>query len=187
MRDLAMRIVAPAVAAAAFGLCAVTAVEAQSAAPNAPSDAHVLGGVLSWQDNSSDEDGFRITAHLFGSTSGRPDEEHSYDVPANTTSFVLPSEAFPHCGDLAYADWFVVATKDGAASAPASTGLVVDCFVAPPPALPSTGSGSAPSRGAGDPHTLTWSALMLAGGALLAGAGARWRLSHARTKEPHHA
>jgi hypothetical protein len=186
MRDLAMRGLAPAVAVVAFCMCAVTAVEAQSAAPNAPSDAHVLGGVLSWQDNSSDEDGFRITARLFGSASGSPDVDHSYDVPANTTSFVLPPEAFPHCDDLPSANWFVVATKDGAESAPAVASISVNC-VAPLPALPGTGSESAVSPGARSPETLPWSALMLAGGALLAGAGARFRRRHARRQEPHHA
>src|SRR5438270_7509255 len=62
-----------------------------SAVPNAPSNLHMhgegVGGVLTWQDNSTNETGFRVVVGLSGSA---PYVQHSYDFPANSTSFVLP-------------------------------------------------------------------------------------------------
>lgn len=45
-----------------------------------------------WKDAASDEQGFRVTVE-YGSM-----ETFSYDLPANTTSFVLPNDATPQTG-----------------------------------------------------------------------------------------
>lgn len=45
-----------------------------------------------WKDAFSDEQGFRVRVE-YGSM-----EQFSYDLPANTTSFVLPNDATPQAG-----------------------------------------------------------------------------------------
>jgi hypothetical protein len=171
----AARVVIAISIAVASGAGVVTAADAQAAAPKAPSNAHMLGGVLTWQDNSTDEDGFRITAHLSGSTSGSPDVDRSYDVPANTTSFPLPGEASPNC-DRPFVDWFVVATKGAASSAPAVASMVIECFVdAPPASLPQAGIGASEEASRGSE---AFAGYALIAGVWLLGLGLAWNWRH---------
>ena len=123
------------------------AVSAQAPPPDAPSNAHVLGGVLSWEDNSSDETGFRVVARLSGSAAGTPDAERSYDVPPNSTSFVLPADAQPDC-DRSYVTWLVFAANGSTLSAPALAGLVIDCAIPVAPSAQPPAPSSLPPTGA---------------------------------------
>jgi hypothetical protein len=124
----------------------------------APTNVRQLGGVLSWEDNSSDETGFLIRVELFGSPT-EPNMELEYQLAANVTSFVLPAEAKPTC-DRSSVNWFVIALRGEEESKPGVASLSGDCAPAPsaevpppstpPPstevALPSTGERGEANR-----------------------------------------
>ena len=118
----------------------------EQTAPTAPSNAVVLAGTLSWQDNSSDEEGFRITVRLFGSTRGTPDLKRSYDVGSDVSSFVTPPEVLPSCDDRSAANWFVVAVRGALSSSPATYSIAGSCPPADEAATPDA-SRSLPSTG----------------------------------------
>ena len=130
------------------------------AALAAPSGVHVVDSVLYWNDNSNDEEGFRLEFELCG-------HSFHYQVPANTTSFSIPPEAQPHvdcpCGCRSF-DVTAFNSEGG------QTGYAVfpctDCAPAITPtliatiAMPRTGAGR--DRGPGN-----WGqAALLASGAL---------------------
>lgn len=126
------------------------------AVPAAPSSLLLLGGAqLLWSDNSNNETGFRITIFISGESAGR---QATYEVPANITSVLLPSDA-PHVceqvGDFGI-NFAVVAFNGAGSSEMARSGIASECgepAIAPPAEvhLPSTGAGStsrSPNSGA---------------------------------------
>ena len=134
--------------------------------------------MLNWNDNAGDEDGFLICV-----SPGRPGGLLEFVVGADVTSFVLPEDAPPQCpppvpGDE-LANYTVYAFNEQGLSAFASSGVIVECGLAPaatgtalaeagPTALPDTGGAIASDEGS---PRLLWGVLALAAGMLI-GAGA---------------
>jgi hypothetical protein len=117
--------------------------------PAAPSNATVAGDVLSWTDNSNNENGFRITAQIGGETL-------PYEVELNVTSFVLPEEARLQCPDRASVGYLVTAFNTFGESEAAGYAVAATCGVEGPTptptpaveALPDAGDGPGGSGGA---------------------------------------
>lgn len=114
---------------------------AQSSDLAAPSGLTQLGPVLSWIDNSTGEDGFRIEVRL-SSSAGLPEKNFSYEVGANVTSFTLPPEANLSCAYNSIGT-AVSAFRGGEVSQRVHRGIVGECD--PPTVLPGTGLGAAAS------------------------------------------
>ena len=141
-------------------------VSAQTAAvpPAAPTNLRLLGGVLTWTDNASDEEGFRLIASASGAPIAR------LTLGRDVTSSVLPPEALASCPGRDAVQYELRAFRGSATSEAARTLINVECGsastalpTAPPPspaALPRTGSN-------GDAYPTTRSLIPL--GALLAG------------------
>lgn len=152
--------------------------------PAAPSDLQMFGGVLSWTDNSDNEDGFRITIELRGDLSPEV-TVLQFEVGPNVTSFPLPPEAMISCPDVTSISTAIVAFNTFGESEPARAFLVTLCPGLPtatpsiaPPATP-TVAGALPQAGAGGGGAselpVVW--LVMAGAAGLAAlGGAAWRL-----------
>ena len=153
-------------AAVVLGIAADCALQSP---PAAPSDARLLGGVLTWVDNSNYETGFRILVRFSGTT-----ERFQYEVAANVTSFALPEEAVLRCPDHASVGYEVVAFNAAGQSSPALYGPVAALCSVPAPtatpaqprALPRAGSGGSGGEGAG------WLIAALVAAAGIAGFGA---------------
>src|SRR4030042_7140642 len=62
-----------------------TAAAPSALPPEGPAVNEPKGDVLTWEDRSNNEDGFRIDLKVCG-------KSFHYQVPANTTSFRYPSE-----------------------------------------------------------------------------------------------
>ena len=120
-------------------------------APSSPSGLQIdLGkGLVTWVDNSDNEDGFRITI-----TTSEGDVEERYReeqmVPANTTSVTARSIPDINRGDSARVS--VVAFNAGGESAPAVIAISLEGGLTPPtptasvPELPRTGAPSGSAR-----------------------------------------
>lgn len=65
---------------------------AQETDLEAPSGLTQLGPILSWIDNSTTEDGFKINVRLL-SAAGLPEKIFNFEVAAGVTSYTLPGEA----------------------------------------------------------------------------------------------
>lgn len=132
-----------------------TPTHAGDAIPNAPSDVQALGRVLSWTDNSDNEDGFRIVIRI-GSNLGDSDFESRFEVSLDTTTFVLPPKISLGCPDRTAVSFQVTAFNEIGESDTAEISIqalcpapTVEATVEPtvgPTVLPETG-GSA-QRGA---------------------------------------
>ncbi|MDZ4278857.1 MAG: hypothetical protein U1B78_06940 [Dehalococcoidia bacterium] len=141
--------------------------------PAAPSNANLVGGVLSWVDNSDTEDGFRITVRIGGETL-------EYQVGPDVTSFVIPPEAQLQCPDRATVTYDVSAFNGFGASESVGIGISAICpetflLATPtivPRALPPAGNG-AESGTTGRPPLL-W--LALAAVTVVAGGLLAWRI-----------
>jgi|CXWL01.1.fsa_nt_gi hypothetical protein len=112
----------------------------------APSGLTQLGPVLSWIDNSTGEDGFRIEVRL-SSPAGLPEKNFSYEVGADVTSFTLPPEANLSCEYNAIST-AVSAFRGGETSQRVQRGIVGECERAV--GLPDTGLGAGPSGQSGE-------------------------------------
>ena len=149
--------------------------------PAAPSDVTLLGGVLSWTDNSGNEDGFLICVEPGG---------FEFVVGANVTNFTPPPDAPPNCpstfpGDES-ANYTIYAFNEEGLSNFDSWSIIVECAVTPeqltptavvtptatelPPAveptlLPAAGAGASESN---SPTRPLWPLLAVALAALLA-------------------
>lgn len=146
--------------------------------PEAPSLDILSGplsdGVVTWTDNSDNEDGFRISVSVWESEYVT---ELQFEVGPNVTSFTLPSEARLQCPDRISLSVIVSAFNAAGASPSGSAGTSASCaaFAAPSPtttavALPNT--GATPDGGGLTP---LW--LILLGGGLALLAAFAWRLA----------
>ncbi|MEX2225820.1 MAG: hypothetical protein WEB52_05150 [Dehalococcoidia bacterium] len=113
----------------------------QTPAPGAPSPptelAIAFGESISWSDNSADEAGFRLRYRLSGE--GGASVEFVYEVPADTTTFMLPPGAPRICDDGYYALMLsIVAFNERGESAFSDTGRTVVIAECAPPAPSAT-------------------------------------------------
>jgi hypothetical protein len=69
-------------------------------APAAPANLVLLGYVAYWEDNSDNEDGFRLRYRVF--IGEAPDRRETYEARANATTFALPPDAPRLCGEGGY-------------------------------------------------------------------------------------
>lgn len=152
--------------------------DATRRSPAAPSDAEFRGGVLSWSDNSENEDGFLICVDPGG---------FEFVVAADTTTFVPPPEPSncPDSDNATYVTYAVYAFNAQGLSGPALRPPIIgDCAV-PGPATPTASQAAATATpppavlpdtgGVGDSEANASAAVwaLLAGGiAALLGAGA---------------
>jgi hypothetical protein len=116
-------------------------------APNAPTDLFAADGeIITWTDNSDNEDGFRITRRVY--LGSAPDRTDRYEVGPNVTGFSLPADAPRLCGDGGYQafDLTIVAFNDLGVSPSDQYGVGAECGGLAPSddvTLPSTGLGGA--------------------------------------------
>lgn len=102
--------------------------------PNAPSDAALAGGVLTWTDNADDEDGYLICA-------GPGDFQHT--VGADSTAFAPPPGWPPECPDVEFAHYTIYAFNDSGLSSPGGWSVIVECAVRPTkPSPPGTATAA---------------------------------------------
>ena len=125
-----------------------------------------------WQDNSDDEDGFRVVITVDG-------EPFSFVVGPNVTSFEIPADIREGCGTYDYA---VIAFNEAGESRPA-IGITeeVDCFNTPDPTstaapavLPTGGTGGSPG---GPPSSAVYALIAFAALLVAASVGLRVRRS----------
>lgn len=151
--------------------------------PAAPANVQALGGVLSWEDTSANEEGFRITIFLRATVHvdqpSRDDLEFVYTVGAGATSFPIPSETHASCPDWASVEYSVVAFNESGSSEPVRFGpifpLCPETTETPPPGTPTVaapGNPQLPSTGTRGEISGIWLIAALGiGGAVLATAG----------------
>ncbi len=142
--------------------------------PNAPSNAALAGGVLTWTDNADDEDGYLICA--------RPGD-FEYTVGADVTAFAPPPGWPPECPDVEFADYEIYAFNDSGLSSPDGWSVIVECAATPtepfPPGtataavLPPSGAGAGASTSGGAVVWVLLGILMVASAA--AGVFGVWR------------
>jgi len=136
--------------------------------PAAPSDVRILGGVLTWIDNSDNEDGFEIKYYCNG------EPVFSHRVPANTTRYEFPPDekAFIREGcarGCTQIVWEVIPFNAQGMGQSGMAGRIIECVVPGEPstlAPPDTGRATGEIGRASPSGTLL--ALVGAGGALLA-------------------
>jgi hypothetical protein len=102
-------------------------------APAAPTNLVLLGYVAYWEDNSDNEDGFRLRYRVF--IGEAPDRRETYEAPANATTFALPPDAPRLCGEGGYyaLDLQIVAFNEAGESAIDTHGVLAECELAPDP------------------------------------------------------
>ncbi len=134
--------------ALAIGLSGLSTVAWAQEAPATPEIIGFADGVLSWSDESANEEGFRILVEVKDENGNTTDFQ--YEVDANITNFALPAEATdlpcPSVGSLGYR---LVAFND-AGDSPPSAQFGMECppvdFMGPDK-LPTSGTRPSPSDG----------------------------------------
>lgn len=90
-----------------------------------PTEVRYNDRVISWRDNATEEDGYRVHVEFGGNV-------RDFELPPDTTRFVLPDDFQPYtCPSVSVT---VVAFKGDLASEPDSFGIGAIC----PPELPAT-------------------------------------------------